>query len=79
MLGSVKHLSHIDRESQHCTLGANIINYGLFIVIYGTQFSCEQFTGKSTEIYNLYVLKKSVKTSVNVDNIGPRGQYYQNL
>jgi hypothetical protein len=31
-----------------------------------------RITGKSTEVYNLYVLKKSVKTSVNVFNIGPR-------
>jgi hypothetical protein len=30
-----------------------------------------RITGNSTEIYNLFVLKKSVKTSVNVDNIGP--------
>jgi hypothetical protein len=51
--------------------GPNVINYGLFTVIYGTQFSREEFTGKSTDIYNLYVLKKSVKTSINVDYIGP--------
>ncbi len=30
-----------------------------------------RFTGLSTDIYNLYVLKNAVKTSVNVDNIGP--------
>jgi hypothetical protein len=30
-----------------------------------------QITGEYPDICNLYVLKKSVKTSVNVDNSGP--------
>jgi hypothetical protein len=47
--------------------GANIINYGVFAIIYGTQLPCEEFTGKFTVKHNLYVLKKSV----NLDNIGP--------
>jgi hypothetical protein len=53
--------------------GANIINYGLFAVIYGTQL----FREESVTIYGLihryiyiYILCYEIM-SVNIDNIGP--------
>jgi hypothetical protein len=65
----------VSKRKESSPTGANIINYRLFAVIYGTQL---RITGKSTEIYSLYILKKSVKMSVNVDNIGPRSQLENN-
>jgi hypothetical protein len=44
--------------------GANIINYGYFHVITTISYAVKKiykFTDKSTDIYNLYVLKKAVK------------------
>jgi predicted solute-binding protein len=45
----------------------------VFSIAYGTQHSSKrklQIKRKSTNIYNLYVLKKFIKMYVNVDNIG---------
>jgi hypothetical protein len=50
------------------TAKANIINYGLFVVIYGLQLFCKEIF--YVKIHRFPIFSDDF-TSVNVDNIGP--------